>query len=476
MSGLAGQRTAQKKYSVPKDIIATPSAEPHDADIDTAVLEEELCYIVHSEVYIANKVVGAAVTRYEFELEDESAVSRAMLSVGRIEDAVGAKNVRFTHSGTACAVEIPNRRRGAVRFEYSDNIRDGETRFTVGKDVFGSSVDLDLFENCNVLVAGVNGSGKSMFLNAMLLSLISVYSPENLELRLADCKHGVLTAYAGIPHIAGDIATDGEAAAEMLESLADETEYRSGILKQSGCNIDGYNSLPETICGRNKKLKRSAIVINGYDRMTKETNVRHRLEKSIARIVDCNANTGVFLVVASDSLELDVLTNVIRASFDTRAVFATEYAYPSRNLIGVSDGAALVGGGDMILSCLNKPLVRVQCPSVSKSDVRAVVGWIKDNVPADASAAETAHGSSAARGASAEQAMSQRADAEFMRFAAYYADNPKSTMKELKNKFLLSADTVNDYFDRLLGMGAIEVKATAAPQRLRGHDSEHADK
>lgn len=338
---------------------------------------------------VTAKVIGASVgptvTRYEIVAASGTKVTKI---TGLSEDIalhMGVSGVRIApvpeHS--ALGVEIPNESSVIV------NIRDcietpefekskSKIAFALGKDISGKVIIADIAKMPHLLIAGSTGSGKSVCINTIILSILYKAAPSEVKLLMIDPKVVELKVYNGIPHLVSPVVTDPKKAANALNWAVSEMSRRYKLFADSGVrNIKGYNELAEkddTL----KKLEHIVIIIDELaDLMMAAPN---EVEDAIQRLAQLARAAGMHLVVATQRPSVNVITGVIKANIPSRIAFAVSSQIDSRTILDVSGAEKLLGKGDMLYHPIGAPKsVRVQGSFVSDEDVEAVVDFVKNN-------------------------------------------------------------------------------------------------
>ena len=327
---------------------------------------------------------GPTVTRYELtpdagvkiskftNLSDDIALHLAAQSV-RIEAPIPGK--------AAIGVEIPNKTRSTVYLKEiiaSEEFKNHTSKISValGKDISGQATVIDLAKMPHLLIAGATGSGKSICINSILMSLLYKSTPDEVKLLLVDPKVVELSVYNGIPHLLIPVVTDPEKAAGALSWAVSEMLNRYKLFADKSVrDFNGYNrSLGEN----EKKLPQVVIIIDELAdlMMAAPTEV----EDSICRLAQMARAAGMHLVIATQRPSSDVITGIIKANIPSRIAFAVSSSIDSRIILDGTGAEKLVGRGDMLYDPLGatKPL-RVQGSFVSDMEVENVVTFIKEN-------------------------------------------------------------------------------------------------
>lgn len=337
--------------------------------------------------------VGPAVTRYEIGMPQGVSVKKvqfhaddiamALASNGsiRIEAPIPGKN--------AVGIEVPNRTIMGVSLREMIESLDFQQRvnpmsFVLGKDINGSVQFCNLDKMPHLLVAGSTGSGKSVCLNTMLISMIYKFSPQDLRLILIDPKTVEFSTYANLPHLlTPNIITTKEHTINALNWAIKEMEYRYGLLQRNQVvNIKEYNSLDIVKNNEVEKLPYIVIVIDELGDLMIEA--KREMEERIMKLAQKSRAAGIHLVIATQRPSVDVITGTIKANLPSRIAFALTNFADSKTVLDMGGAEKLLGKGDMLFKPNDKPEPsRVQGAYISSREVASVVKFIKENNNAD---------------------------------------------------------------------------------------------
>ncbi|MFZ0744808.1 MAG: DNA translocase FtsK [Terracidiphilus sp.] len=340
---------------------------------------------------------GPMVTTYEFKPEAGVKYSRV---TGLAEDlclAMRAESILIERMAgkSTVGIQVPNHERETIHLRdvlESDTFHKAKSRLTLamGKDINGRIVTADLASMPHVLIAGSTGSGKSVAINAMIMSLLFRTIPSQVRLILVDPKRVELGMYEGIPHLFTPIITEPKLAANALRNAVREMERRLKLLaSRSVRNIDQYNKLfegtmPSLFSDGEEEDPLPYIVIIIDELADLMMLDRSNVEESITRLAQMARAVGIHLILATQRPSVDVITGLIKANIPTRISFRLATKVDSRTILDTNGAEALLGRGDMLfLPPGTSRLMRLHAPYVSEKETAAVVGFWKDQGQAE---------------------------------------------------------------------------------------------
>ncbi|HHU63563.1 MAG TPA: DNA translocase FtsK [Clostridiales bacterium] len=363
----------------------TPLVHTDKKDIinNAKILEDTL-----SSFGVSAKVIqisrGPAITRYELQPASGVKVSKIVNLADDIALNLAASGVRIEApipGKAAVGVEVPNKDISPVMLkevmqskEYKNS--PSKLAFALGKDITGNNVVGDLGKMPHLLIAGSTGSGKSVCINSIIISLLFNASPEDVKMIMIDPKVVELSSYNGIPHLLIPVITDVKKAAGALNWVVQEMIDRYGLFAEKKTkDIHRYNRLLAEHGG--KKLPQIVVIIDELaDLMMAAPG---DVEDAICRIAQMARAAGIHLVIATQRPSVDVITGVIKANIPSRIAFAVSSQADSRTILDIGGAEKLLGKGDMLYYPVgaSKP-VRIQGCYVSEQEVERVVGYIKE--------------------------------------------------------------------------------------------------
>ncbi len=382
-----------KPYRFPPPSLLT-KAKPGSAPDATAELNANAARLLETirsfgiDARIISVVRGPSVTRFELELERGIKLSRLTGLSDDIALSLGAMGVRIApipDKMSVVGIEVPNKIISTVYIrdvlsspEFS--ARDAKLSFAIGKDISGACIVGDLSKMTHLLIAGTTGSGKSVCMNSLIVSLLYKASPDEVRLIMIDPKMVELGIYNGIPHLELPVVTDPKKAAGALQWAVVEMERRYRKFMETRVrDIFSYN---QHIKGDPELAPMPQMVIIIDELADLMLVAAKEVEESICRLAQKARAAGMHLVVATQRPSADVITGLMKANIPSRIAFAVASQLESRIILDTGGAEKLVGRGDMLLLPLGAPKpTRVQGCLISGAEVEAVVEHIKPQTP-----------------------------------------------------------------------------------------------
>ncbi|MBC1288652.1 DNA translocase FtsK [Listeria welshimeri] len=334
---------------------------------------------------VVNRTQGPAVTRFEVQPEKGIKVSKITNLTDDIKLSLAAKDIRIEApipGKSTVGIEIPNQTSRPVMLSELMNTEAFQSSASpltaaLGLDISGTPIITDLQKMPHGLIAGATGSGKSVCINSLLVSLLYKATPDQLKLLLIDPKMVELAPYNRIPHLVSPVITDAKAATVALKWAVEEMERRYQLFSHTGVrNMEKYNEYASHPDHTGEKLPYILIVIDELaDLMMVAPN---DVEESISRIAQKARACGIHMIVATQRPSVDVITGLIKANIPTRVSFSVSSQIDSRTILDASGAEKLLGKGDMLFlpSGASKP-VRLQGTFVSDEEIDAVVAHVR---------------------------------------------------------------------------------------------------
>ncbi len=339
------------------------------------------------EAHIINVTRGPSVTRYEVELEKGVRLNKLTNSADDIALSLGASGVRIAAVPgkiSVVGIEVPNQSVTTVSLrEVIDSAEftkaKSRSSFAVGKDIGGNCIVGNIAKLPHMLIAGTTGSGKSVCMNSIILSLLYKATPEEVKLIMVDPKMVELGIYNGIPHLLIPVVTDPKKAAGSLQWAVSEMMRRYKLMSDVGVrDLESYNSIIESQAEEGNKFAQIVVIIDELaDLMLVAAK---EVEESICRIAQMGRAAGIHLLIATQRPSADVITGLMKANIPSRIAFSVASAMESRIILDTPGAEKLVGKGDMLYAPIgNGKPKRVQGCFVADSEVEAVATYVKSN-------------------------------------------------------------------------------------------------
>jgi len=372
----------------PIDLLRLPSGSFGDGTMEMRENSRRLNETLASfkiEAHIINVTRGPSVTRYEVELEKGVRLNKLTTAADDIALNLGATGVRIAAIPgkiSVVGIEVPNRAvtmvslREVIDSKEFDKAK-SKSSFAVGKDIGGSCIIGNIAKLPHMLIAGTTGSGKSVCMNSIIISLLYKATPEEVKLIMVDPKMVELGIYNGIPHLLIPVVTDPKKAAGSLQWAVVEMMRRYKAMSDAGVrDLESYNSIMESEDNKEAKLPQVVVIIDELaDLMLVAAK---EVEESICRIAQMGRAAGIHLIIATQRPSADVITGLMKANIPSRIAFSVASAMESRIILDTQGAEKLVGKGDMLYAPIGdgKPR-RVQGCFVSDSEVEAVATYVK---------------------------------------------------------------------------------------------------
>ena len=400
------QKAPAPVYDYPPIDLLTQGKHASVAGAETELRESSACLLdtldsFNIEAQIIGIVRGPSVTRFELTIPRGIKISRITALADDIALSLGAANVRIAPipDKVAVGIEVPNKTVNTVFIREcigSPAFANAKSRlsFAVGKDITGKPVIGDIAKMPHMLIAGTTGSGKSVCINSMLISLLYKSTPEEVRLIMVDPKMVELGNYNGIPHLLIPVVTDPKKAAGALNWAVGEMERRYKLFADHQVrNLVGYNDLmrsekakaEQTEDGHPEQYQVLPQIVIVIDELADLMMVAAKeVENSICRIAQKARAAGMHLVVATQRPSADVITGIMKANIPSRIAFAVASQIESRIILDTTGAEKLIGKGDMLYAPLGegKP-IRVQGCFISNEEIEAVIARIKETSTAE---------------------------------------------------------------------------------------------
>ncbi len=384
------KKKVYKKIQIPIDLLDNNGSKPVSCDIEVnkARIKKTLAHF-GIEVEMGEVNVGPTVTQFTFKPKEGVKLSRIMALQNDLALSLAAESVRIEAPipGKALVgVEVPNRTVSIVRLKEVITDKKFRTsgpdslKFAAGKDVSGRNILVDLAKLPHLLIAGTTGSGKSVAINALIISLLYRLGPNELKFIFVDPKRVELSPYNGIPHLLTPVITKVDKTVNALKWLVNEMDLRYDLLaKTNKRDINSYNAAVRKI-----ENKMYSIVLIIDELATFMVHSRNEIEIPIIRLAQMSRAVGIHLVLATQRPSVNVITGLIKANINSRIAFNVPSQIDSRTMIDMGGAEKLLGKGDMlfITAELSKPK-RLQGVFISEEERDRIIEFLKKQAEPD---------------------------------------------------------------------------------------------
>jgi len=480
------KKTPPKPYIIPPlSLLKSGGAQDSDSREEirqNAVVLQETLKSFGINVKITNISVGPAVTRYELQPEIGVKVSKIVSLTNDIKMALAAVDIRIEApipGKSAVGIEVPNKHSSMVYLGdvfRSQEFMDAKSRiaFGVGKDIAGKTIVTDIAKMPHLLIAGSTGSGKSVCINTLIMSLLFKYKPEELRMIMVDPKVVELSVYNGIPHLLIPVVTDPKKAAAALNwAVAEMTDRYKKFAESGSRDLKGYNEKIERVINdpevpedqKPEKLPQIVIIIDELADLMMVSS--QEVEDSICRIAQLARAAGMHLVIATQRPTVDVITGLIKANVPSRIAFAVSSGTDSRTIIDMNGAEKLLGKGDMLFfpQGIPKP-VRVQGAFVSDQEVGAVTDFIKKTM-GDIQYSEDIQAQVQSGGGAAGAGSSQSdLDDLFFEAGQLIIESEKASIGMLQRKFRIGFNRAARIMDQLAEANVVGPEEGTKPRKI----------
>lgn len=434
---------------------------------------------------------GPAVTRYEMQPEQGVKVSKIVSLQDDIKLALAATDIRIEApipGKSAVGIEVPNKTTNMVALrdildtpEFKN--AKSKTTFGVGKDIAGKTVVADIAKMPHVLIAGATGSGKSVCINTIIMSILYHASPDEVKMIMIDPKVVELSVYNGIPHLLLPVVTDSQKAAATLNWCVAEMEQRFHRFADAGVrDIKGYNALVKQKLAagiEDPEYHFMPHVVIIVDELADLMMVaKNDVETAICRLAQLARAAGMHLIIATQRPSVDVITGLIKANMPSRIAFAVTQGVDSRTILDMNGAEKLLGKGDMLFfpQGLPKPQ-RIQGAFVSDDEVTDVVNFLKTNDPPEEDAITMqekleaiANGQggpdSSAAGGAAAQNNGPEIDELFEKAGKFIIEKNSASIGLLQRMFRIGFNRAARIMDQLCDAGVVSESEGTKPRKI----------
>lgn len=459
---------------------ASGSTKNRDRELrETAIKLQQTLQNFGVGVTVTNISCGPTVTRYELQPEQGVKVSKIVSLTDDIKLNLAAADIRMEApipGKAAIGIEVPNRENSIVMFRDlidSDEFKKQSSKlsFAVGKDIGGQTVVTDIAKMPHLLIAGATGSGKSVCINTLIMSILYKAKPSEVKLIMVDPKVVELSVYNGIPHLMIPVVTDPKKAAAALNwAVAEMTDRYKKFAELNVRDMKGYNDKIDQVADvegdKPSKLPQIVIIVDELaDLMMVAPG---EVEDAICRLAQMARAAGIHLVIATQRPSVNVITGLIKANVPSRIAFSVSSGVDSRTIIDMNGAEKLLGKGDMLFypSGYQKP-VRVQCAFVSDTEVSKVVEFLSQQENVVGGEQNTSIDLNVAIQESSinNEAASAR-DEYFERAAKFIIEKDKASIGMLQRVFKIGFNRAARIMDQLCEAGVVGEEEGTKPRKV----------
>lgn len=472
----------QKEYKFPPLTLLKRGAKTggdSDAHLrETAMKLQKTLQTFGVNVTVTNISCGPAVTRYELQPEMGVKVSKIVGLADDIKLNLAASDIRIEApipGKAAVGIEVPNKENTMVMLRdllESSEFKKSASKisFATGRDIGGKVVVSDIAKMPHLLVAGATGSGKSVCINTIIMSIIYKARPEEVKLIMIDPKVVELSVYNGIPHLMIPVVTDPKKAAGALNWAVTEMNKRYQLFAEYGVrDLKGFNAKVENLPDAPDKPQKMPQIVIIVDELADLMMVAPGdVEEAICRLAQLARAAGLHLVLATQRPSVNVITGLIKANMPSRIAFAVTSGVDSRTILDMNGAEKLLGKGDMLFhpSGYPKP-VRVQGAFVSDTEVQSVVQFLKDNsgevTYSEEIQNQVNHGTQVL--ASGSEGESER-DVYFVEAGKFIIEKDKASIGMLQRVFKIGFNRAARIMDQLAEAGVVGEEEGTKPRKV----------
>ncbi len=426
---------------------------------------------------------GPSVTRYEIQPDQGVKVSKILGLSDDIKLNLAVADIRIEApipGKAAVGIEVPNAENSIVSFRELISSQEFKTHksniaFAVGKDIAGKTMVTDIAKMPHLLIAGATGSGKSVCINTLIMSILYKADPEDVKLIMVDPKVVELSVYNGIPHLLIPVVTDPKKASGALNwAVAEMTKRYKLFADYNVRNLQGYN---EKILGikdipdDNKPEKMPQIVIVVDELADLMMVAPGEVEDAICRLAQLARAAGIHLIIATQRPSVNVITGLIKANMPSRIAFAVSSGVDSRTILDMNGAEKLLGKGDMLFYPYGYPKpVRVQGAFVSDEEVGAVVEFLKEHHAETSYSSQVEEEINTLPAASGSEVSSQgdgpERDALFAEAGKFIIEKDKASIGMLQRWFKVGFNRAARIMDQLAEAGVVGEEAGTKPREI----------
>ncbi|MBS7329979.1 MAG: DNA translocase FtsK, partial [Lachnospiraceae bacterium] len=431
---------------------------------------------------------GPSVTRYELQPEVGVRVNKIVSLSDDLKLALAATDIRIEApipGKSAVGIEVPNKVAGAVSFRELIEDKtfknfDSKIAFAVGKDIAGNVVVTDIAKMPHMLIAGATGSGKSVCINTIIMSILYKANPDEVKLIMIDPKVVELSVYNGIPHLMVPVVTDPKKAAAALHwGVAEMTKRYQLFAEMNVRDLKGYNKAVENNSLREDEEKREKLpqIVIIVDELADLMMVAAKeVEESICRLAQLARACGIHLVIATQRPSVDVITGLIKANMPSRVAFAVSSGTDSRTILDMNGAEKLLGKGDMLFFPQGYPKpARIQGAFISDSEVSQVVDFLRSQNYGDNNGEEMLIKMDSAATTGGGISGDDDRDELFEPAGRFIIESDKASIGSLQRKFKIGFNRAARIMDQLSDAGVVGPEEGTKPRQILMNMSQFDD-
>ena len=481
---ISGTKEKAKVYEFPPLTLLKRGDKRASGDSDqhlrnTARKLQETLHSFGVNVTVTNVSCGPTVTRYELQPEQGVKVSRIVGLADDIKLNLAAADIRIEApipGKAAVGIEVPNATNSPVMLRDLLETREfqefpSDLAFAVGKDIGGKPVVSDIGKMPHLLIAGATGSGKSVCINTLVMSILYKASPEDVKLIMIDPKVVELSVYNGIPHLFIPVVTEPKKAAGALNwAVAEMTDRYNKFAQYNVRDLKGYNEKVEAlkdIDDPEKPAKLPKIVIIVDELADLMMVAPGEVEDAICRLAQLARAAGIHLIIATQRPSVNVITGLIKANMPSRIAFSVSSGVDSRTILDMNGAEKLLGKGDMLYypQGYQKP-ARLQGSFVSDAEVGAVVNFLTENHQADKTYDEKITEMMNAGPAAQSGGAASEKDAYFVEAGKFIIEKDKASIGMLQRMFKIGFNRAARIMDQLSEAGVVGPEEGTKPRKI----------
>lgn len=446
---------------------------------ETALRLQQTLQTFGVKVTVTDISQGPSVTRYELQPEAGVKVSKIVNLADDIKLNLAATDIRIEApipGKAAVGIEVPNKENATVMLRDLLESKEFKTfpanlAFAVGKDIAGKTIVADIAKMPHMLIAGATGSGKSVCINTLIMSILYKASPDDVKLIMVDPKVVELSVYNDIPHLLIPVVTDPKKAAAALHwGVAEMTDRYKKFADFNVRDLKGYNKKAESMAGDPQAPAKMPQIVIIVDELADLMMVAPgEVEESICRLAQLARAAGIHLIIATQRPSVDVITGLIKANMPSRVAFAVSSGVDSRTILDMNGAEKLLGKGDMLFYPQGYPKpARIQGAFVSDKEVGDVVDFLKNqklgNIYSD-DIEEQIKNMGSASGSAAGGAGSER-DEYFVEAGRFIIDKDKASIGLLQRAFKVGFNRAARIMDQLYEAGVVGEEEGTKPRKI----------